>query len=620
VTLRKKLFVILGGLFAGVAALTVFAALRFRALGYQIEVILRENYRSVMAAEAMKEAIERLDALLSSARAGRVEEARRAVSIWRARFERALDVERHNITLPGEGELATAIGRDFQACSEETERYLALVDPAAREIAYTATLVPLFDRIRAGCERILETNQAAMLEADRAARASADRAMWVALGAAIAAAAGGGLVTRSVVRSVLHPIGVLTASVQAIARGDLEQVVAPPAHDELGALSEAFNAMARSLREFRESSLGDLLQAWEAAQSAVDSISDPVAVFDLRRRVKVANAPARAMLGLEHAAAESEPPALPAELTRALDHVLESGTAYAPQDYERALRASREGRDLVLLPRASPMRDMAGRLVGATLVLQDVTRLKRLDELKSDVVATVAHEIRTPLTALRMNTHLLLEEMAGPLTAKQQELLVASREECDRLDQLAATILDVARIEAGALRMERRPTAPIEAAGGAADDFAAAAEARGVKLERAVPADLPLVQADPDRLRLVFANLIGNALRYTPAGGSITVAAERRGEAVRFSVIDTGCGIAPEHLPRIFEKYYRRGAVCEPANGARGAGLGLTIAREVVIAHGGEIGVESAPGKGARFWFDIPVAKEASRREAGAGR
>jgi signal transduction histidine kinase len=301
---------------------------------------------------------------------------------------------------------------------------------------------------------------------------------------------------------------------------------------------------------------------------------------------------------------------LPVEVRRALDHVLATGAAYAPQGYDRAFRGPKPGAPQVYLPRATPMRDESGDTIGATVLLQDVTRLKRLDELKSDVVATVAHEIRTPLTALRMNTHLLLETLAGPLTPKQEELLIASREECERLDHLASSILDVARVEAGALRMESRPIAPIEVAGQATEPFREAAAARRVKLEIEVPADLPLVRADPDRLRLVFANLVGNALRYTPEGGEVRVAAARDGERVCFSVTDTGCGIATEHRPHVFEKYYRAGAVCEPPDAARGAGLGLSIARDIVLAHGGEIDVESEPGKGSRFWFTIPIAKE----------
>jgi NtrC-family two-component system sensor histidine kinase KinB len=584
-SLRLTLFLVLGALFAGIAGWTLFAGLRFRALGSEIARILEQNDRSVIAVEDMKSALARHMSALES-RVLDPGARHRALARYRQRFESAFDVERNNITEPGEKDAVAEIEAALPACFAATD---------------AADAAPFHDRLDLACDKILELNHAAMRRADLAARSSADRAMRISFVAAIVILLGGVIFTRSLVRSVLDPIWTLTASVQAIAKGDLEQVVAPPAHDELGALAEAFNAMAKSLREYKKSSLGDLIQAWEAAQAAVDSLPDPVLVYDGAKQRKIVNAAAKDVLDVE---------SLPAEVGHALDHVLTRGTAYAPAGYDRAIRVARDGRELTFLPRATPMRDSGGDLLGATVLLQDVTRLKRLDDLKSDVVATVAHEIRTPLTALRMNTHLLLEEMAGPLTPKQQELLIASREECDRLDHLQSSILDTARVEAGALRMERRPVAPIEVAGAVADALREPAQQRRIKLELDVPASLPVIRADPDRLRLVFANLVGNALRYTPEGGHVRVSGAEDGEVVRFSVSDTGCGIAAEHLPRIFEKYYRMGAVTEPAEGARGAGLGLTIAREVVLAHEGEIGVESEAGKGTRFSFTVPIAKD----------
>src|SRR5262249_47323029 len=160
---------------------------------------------------------------------------------------------------------------------------------------------------------------------------------------------------------------------------DLDQVLAPPAQDELGRLALAFNAMAKSLRAFKKSSLGDLIQAREAAQAAVDSITDPVFVFDLAKKPTIRNHAARELLS------GSEPPAA---AMHAMERVLADGTPYVPESYDRAIRVAQNGRERVFLPRATPMRDESGDLVGATLLLQDVTRWKRLDEMKQDVVAT----------------------------------------------------------------------------------------------------------------------------------------------------------------------------------------------------------------------------------------
>ena len=178
-SLRTKLFLVLGGLFAGVAAMTAFAALRFRAIGYEIERILQENYRSVIAAEDMKEALERQDSWLNFARAARVDEARREIGRYRDRFERALSVEKNNITLPGEREAAAEIDAGFRAYIAESDAFLDLPSAEGRESAYFATLLPRFERLKDVCDRVLEMNHRAMLAADRAARTGAEEARQI---------------------------------------------------------------------------------------------------------------------------------------------------------------------------------------------------------------------------------------------------------------------------------------------------------------------------------------------------------------------------------------------------------------------------------------------------------
>jgi len=240
---------------------------------------------------------------------------------------------------------------------------------------------------------------------------------------------------------------------------------------------------------------------------------------------------------------------------------------------------------------------------GAAVVLQDVTRLRRVDELKNDLVATVAHEFRTPLTSLRMAIHLCVEEAAGPVTEKQADLLQAARQDCERLQSIVDDLLDLSRIQAGRIDLVRRPLAPrdlLEDAAGAARD---AAEGAGVTLAvHAEGVEAP-VAADPERLALILSNLVSNALRHTPRGGAVTLSAAPAGQAVRFEVADTGEGIPREYLDRIFERYFR-----VPGRRAGGVGLGLYLVRELVQAHGGAVGVESTPGQGSRFWFTLPVA------------
>lgn len=237
------------------------------------------------------------------------------------------------------------------------------------------------------------------------------------------------------------------------------------------------------------------------------------------------------------------------------------------------------------------------------MVLQDVTRLRRFDELKNDLVSTVAHEFRTPLTSLHMAIHLCTEQAAGPLTDKQADLLHAAREDCERLQGIVNDLLDLARLQAGKLELHLALTsvdALVEAAVGAQE---AQARQRGLSLESDVTPGLPEVQVDTERVQLVFGNLLANALRFTPAGGEVRVRASPDEGGVRVEISDTGPGIAPEFQERVFERFFR-----VPGAPSGGAGLGLFIAKEIVLAHGGEIGVTSELGKGSTFWFRLPVA------------
>ncbi|HKX51363.1 MAG TPA: HAMP domain-containing sensor histidine kinase, partial [Candidatus Binatia bacterium] len=212
------------------------------------------------------------------------------------------------------------------------------------------------------------------------------------------------------------------------------------------------------------------------------------------------------------------------------------------------------------------------------------------------------HEFRTPLTSLRMAVHLCTEQVAGPLTEKQSELLHAAREDCDRLQAMVDDLLDLSRIESGRVELFPLPTAVSQLVARAIEDHKAEAGERGLNLTAEAVLPEARVLADHERIGHVFSNLIVNAMRHTPKGGSVTLGAQEVNGAVRFTIADTGKGIPKEYQTRVFEKFFR-----VPDNEPRGTGLGLYIAREIVTGHGGDIGVESEPGTGSTFWFTLPV-------------
>ena len=294
--------------------------------------------------------------------------------------------------------------------------------------------------------------------------------------------------------------------------------------------------------------------------------------------------------------------------------------AYVPKGFEEAIRiaSSTEG-ERVLVPRATPIYGENGAVSGAAIVLQDSTRLFRFDELKNNLVATVAHEFRTPLTSLRMAIHLCTEHVVGPLTPKQEELLFAAREDCERLQIIVDELLDLSRIESGQIELHKRRIEPQALVDMAVEVHRAAAEQANVTLKAEVLPGLPDAFVDPDRIQLVFTNLISNAIRFAPAGSAIAVRARaevaaeairdhRMAEAteIRFEVADQGPGVPKEHQAALFEKFFR-----VPGSPAGGSGLGLFISKGLVQAHAGKIGLESEPGQGAAFWFTVPTAPPA---------
>jgi signal transduction histidine kinase len=233
-----------------------------------------------------------------------------------------------------------------------------------------------------------------------------------------------------------------------------------------------------------------------------------------------------------------------------------------------------------------------------------VTKFHLLDQLKSDMISTVSHELKKPLTSLQMVVHLLLEEAVGPLSTKQTELLLAARQDSDRLLGMINDLLDLTRIEQGRVALDQQPADAAELVQDALERYRSAAEDAGITLQTRLEAPLPLVLVDKERIEHVFDNLMTNALRHTERGGTIILRAAADGGTVQFSVADTGEGIPTQFIPRVFDKFFR-------APGAKhqgGAGLGLAIVHEIIVSHGGQIGVQSILGKGTTFTFSLPAA------------
>jgi signal transduction histidine kinase len=589
--------------------LGLWAVVMFQRLGGNIDVILRENYRSVLATQTMKEALERLDSAMLFAISGQEDRAREQFREYRPVFEKNLAIEQANITLPGEQQLADELSSLYRRYIDLSDRYFRLPssDVEGRTRLYFSELLPTFDRIKDRADGVLDLNQRNMEEMDRRARAAASSSTrWMFL-ALLASATVATLIALLLSRSILEPIREVTQAARAIARGSFEQVVPVLSRDELGELAGTFNGMARRVREFQQAGTARLLRAQKTAQATIDSFPDPVVVVDPAGSIERANPSARRLLGVAPIEGSATPWYPPGELGARISGVLQGGPDYLPTTFENALSVRDDSHEHFLLPRVLAIRDQPEGMLGAAVVLTDVTRFRLMDQLKSDMVSTASHELKTPLTSIQMAVHLLLEEVAGPLNAKQVELLLAARQDSDRLLAIVNDLLDLARIEQGRVRLDLRPAAVHELVGDAIERFEEKAGDSGIDLQSAVPAGLPPVLVDRERIDHVFDNLIGNALAHTERGGRIRIAAEPADHAVRFAVEDTGEGIDEEYLTRVFERFFRVPGSRAP----HGVGLGLAIAREIVDAHGGQITARSRPGEGSTFAFTVPIGDAA---------
>lgn len=618
-TLRTRILLSLAPLVLLLAGLGVGGFILLNRMGGRIDAILRENYVSVQAMFRLSEATDRIDSsfqfALSARDAKRQEGARAQFDANWAAFEGQYRIEEENVTIhPTEDELVDRL-RVLKA--DYRRRGDAFFDPARtadeRRAAYFGTasdpgLHGQFQAIKEVSNEILRINQENMTRARDEARETA-RSALVAFGAGLAVVVllviGAGWY---LLRTILGPIRTVTEAAHAIgSSGQLDRTVPVFGRDELGRLAVAFNAMTRELRKYRRSNLDRLLRAQKTAQATIDSFPDPVLVVEPAGRPELANPAARALFGAGPTA-DGEPGPVwqpPEPLRRPLTDALQLQRAYQPEQFDQAVSFQLKGEERTYLPQVRPIRDPEGNTLGAAVVLADVTRFQMLDQFKSDLVATVSHELKTPLTSVRLAVHVLLEETVGPLTPKQTELLVDARDSAERLLALIEQLLALARLQRAQDQSVFRPEDPVELLRRAADGARPRAEDRHVALELAVGDPLPPVAADAERIGQALGNLLNNAITYTPAGGRVALSAAAADGAVALTVADTGAGIPAEYMPHVFDRFFRIPGQSEEG----GTGLGLAIVKEIVTAHRGEVTCESVPGKGTTFRIVLPVAE-----------
>jgi two-component system phosphate regulon sensor histidine kinase PhoR len=403
-----------------------------------------------------------------------------------------------------------------------------------------------------------------------------------------------------------EPVRELTAVAGRMASGDLDARLLPSSRDEVGQLTRAFNHMADQIRE----QVTSLAEERGRLAAVLDHMADGVLITDGNGRVELINAAAARLLDT------SEEQATGRSFAQVVPHhpLIELWKACRDRGEEQVemVEVSRHGLFLqaIVTPfgyeqdgeaRPTEESDAEGYLV----ILQDLTRIRRLETVRRDFISNISHELRTPLAGLKA----LVDTLRGgalkdPPAAKR--FLKRMDAEVDTLTQMVEELLELSRIESGQAPLRLAPVPVSEVVVPPVDRLRPQAERGGLELTILLPPELPQVLADADRARLVLTNLVHNAVKFTPPGGHIQIAARPAGDDMILSVQDTGVGIPVDDLPRIFERFYK----ADRARSGGGTGLGLAIAKHLVQGHGGRIWAESVEGQGSTFYFTLPVADQ----------
>ena len=491
----------------------------------------------------------------------------------------------------------------FAQAREDYERFLQAFHKASSTSLNLSTdneLSSRFNQLRNGLitehRRALDTIYAAQ-------EAARDRAIIIAslLGlVGLAVLIIGFITAHGIARRFGAPIEALAKAADNIGKGNFEVVLPLSSATEMNLLTRRFGTMAEALRQHQATNIDELLAGQQRLQAVLDSIDDGLLMIDQQGRLEHLNPVAQRQLGWDESRlgqplgeALQRP-----ELDQQLQTVLRGGSLERlPED----LSVDIEGENRLLTYSLTPVSQPKGPILGAVMVLHDVTEQRAFERVRSEFVLRASHELRTPVTGMHMAFGLFLERARFDPQSRETDLLNTVNEEMQRLMQLINDLLNFSRYQNGMQKLTLTPCDLGQMLEDARARFAEPATARNIELLVELQQPLPVLSADQVQLERVLDNLLDNALRHTPSGGQIRLQARRHGERVIISIEDNGEGIAYSQQGRIFEPFVQVGRK------KGGAGLGLALCKEIVQLHGGRIGVYSRPGQGTQFYMALPL-------------
>jgi len=568
--IKAKLILGIGLMFSMVVLLTVIGTMYINKLSADTKNILAANYNTVDYSRRMLIALN--------------EEGFSNESILK--FEINLKKQQNNITENGEQQMTDELAADFNKLK---------ANPADTLLQAT-----VHDKLT----DIMLLNMQAIERKSTVAKKTADNAvLWMGVVGAFCFLIGFVLLLN-LPGNIANPLKEFTESIKEIAAQNYSKRLHFEKHNEFGDLAAAFNTMAQKLEEYKTSNIEKLMMEKKRIETLINNINDPVIGLDEKKRILFMNDVALKISSLN---AEDtigkmiQDVAVNNDLIRSLiqDLFPVAGEKERPKQEQIKIYADDKESyfEKQIIPiNIIPTGEQEEKFVGNVILLQNVTTFKELDFAKTNFIATVSHELKTPLSSIKMSLQLLENEKIGTINEEQKNLMDSIKDDANRLLKITGELLNMTQVESGKIQLTMIPCDPKEILHYAVNANKVAAEQKNIKIEVKVPDTFPKVLADEEKTAWVLTNLVSNAIRYSYEDAVVYADIEEIDGSIQFSVSDKGQGIAPQYIDKIFDRYFRiPGAIKE------GTGLGLSISKEFIESQGGKIKVESELGIGSRF-------------------
>ena len=523
--------------------------------------ILRDNYESLYYGHAMQQS------LLSATSAND--------QLVKA-FESALTKQQNNITEKGEKQITDSLTFYFNAFKKG--------DSAVNTVKKMESLI----------QEILVLNMKAIRLKNDRAKKSADKALTIILVLSSFVFLVSFTFLLNFPAVITRPVNQLTAAIKAIGEKKYDQRIYIETKDEFGDLANAFNEMAEKLEYFESSNLNRLMFEKSRAEAVINSLKDASIGIDRDQVVLFANKQALQLLGLQ---AEEIVGKNVNEISRRNDlfrFLLEDESS-------KPFKAVIDNRENFFTKEMLEVGE--GETKNRVIVLKNITSYKELDVAKTNFIATVSHELKTPLASSDFSLKLLLDERTGALSVAQKELVENLKDDNSRMLKILSELLNMSQVESGRIQLNIQKISPAEIVESAVHAVAVNAKEKEIIMQENIAAQLPLIQADADKTTWVLNNFLTNAIKYSFNRSTVSITVKVENEEIVFSVTDHGPGIDKEYLPRLFERYFQ-----VPGSKEKGTGLGLAISKEFIEAQHGRIWVESEIGRGSSFYFSLPLS------------